>query len=262
MKSTINSWDYRAKILKDEYKSVMPQSFPDIVNIHIHNLHIREVESFLPLSNAYVLDVGCGWGRVSESLAKKNRSAKFFGIDISSGFVDLFNQHLKQRGKAIVGDMRNLPFKNQTFDLVYNVEAFEYLSHERDQEKSISEMLRVLKNDGAMILIAPDNYGLQAIRLWGLIPFIYRKLFLKPKIETYGISFNSSKLKRIIEKSGGDIVLCKGYPFLTVVLLPAIVAGKILPNLAKAILASGSFLDALFPLSGISYFKLWIVKKK
>lgn len=254
-------WNQRAERLGDSPRSVMEQSFPVVVNTHIHTLHMRELLAAMPTGAKRVLDVGCGWGRIAGDIAKRHRNAVISGIDLSEHFVKFFNHRMKGKGKAIVGDMRNLPFKMATFDFVYCVTSLMYLSSKKDQEKAISEMLHVMKKGGRLVLIEPNALGVHIVRLGGLVPLIYRRLFRKPKVETFGTAFRLKEIQSLINRCGGTVVSRRGYPFLTLLLLPTIVVGTVLPAVAKAILWFAFVLDGLFPFAVPSYFVIWVIRK-
>lgn len=99
-----------------------------------------------------ILDLGCGEGTRLNYLALPGQKA--FGIDISRTAILV----AKNRSKSInfsVGDLEKLPFKNESFDLIYSAYVFEHLEN---PEKVILEAKRVLKNGGDLVIICP-NYG-------------------------------------------------------------------------------------------------------
>lgn len=261
MRDIQDSWNVRAKLLGDSFRSVMEQSFPHVVNETIHAIHVREIIRAMPKETKEVLDVGCGWGRIASDLVQ-NRNVHVSGIDISSHFVKLFNKRLKKQGKAVVSDMRHIPFGDNSFDLVYCVVSLMYLSSQRDQKRAMSEMLRVLKKGGRLVLIEPNRFGVSLVRLGGLVPWFYRILLKKSKkVETYGIAFRRSEVEALIKRSGGTILYKKGYPGLTFLLLPSILIGKAFPIVSRIVLSIASFFDQIIPIATPSYFTTWVIKK-
>ncbi|MDD3159608.1 MAG: methyltransferase domain-containing protein [Candidatus ainarchaeum sp.] len=61
----------------------------------------------------------------------------------------------KNIGADVLGDVRNLPFKDNTFSEIYSRFLLEHLSR-KDAIKSLSEIYRVLKNNGTFEIIVPD----------------------------------------------------------------------------------------------------------
>jgi len=89
-----------------------------------------------------VLDVGCGEGVLVEEFS--NLGYDIIGLDqnYSSEFV-------------LRGDIRKMPFSGKNFDLILCLDVLEYLSYE-NQEIAISDIRRVLKNDGVVIFSVPN----------------------------------------------------------------------------------------------------------
>jgi len=72
-----------------------------------------------------------------------------FFVDVSEKAIE----NLKEiGGKAIVGDVTNLPFEGKLFDLVV---AIEVLEHIEDDKKALSEITRVLKPSGFFLFSVP-----------------------------------------------------------------------------------------------------------
>jgi ubiquinone/menaquinone biosynthesis C-methylase UbiE len=99
-----------------------------------------------------ILDVGCGEGTRLNYLAKNNKGA--VGIDVSKYAIQLANKKFPGN-KHLVADCEKIPFPDGRFDLVYSAFVFEHLDN---PEKVFTEMGRVLKTGGSMVIAAP-NYG-------------------------------------------------------------------------------------------------------
>jgi ubiquinone/menaquinone biosynthesis C-methylase UbiE len=103
-------------------------------------------------SSKNILDLGCGEGTRLHLLVRKG--AWGTGIDISRVAINIAKKRYPDL-KFICGDINNLPFSKDSFDLVYSAFTLEHL----DQPKEcIKEAIRVTKKDGNLVLIAP-NYG-------------------------------------------------------------------------------------------------------
>jgi demethylmenaquinone methyltransferase/2-methoxy-6-polyprenyl-1,4-benzoquinol methylase len=102
-------------------------------------------------SGEKVLDVGCGTGDQAIYFAKKG--AVVTGIDINQ---EMISCALKKKGGFNIhfqgGDATNLPFLEPVFD----VAVISLVLHEienKDRDKVISEMKRVVKKGGRLIFI-------------------------------------------------------------------------------------------------------------
>jgi SAM-dependent methyltransferase len=99
-----------------------------------------------------ILDVGCGEGSRLNTLLPKNKSG--WGIDISSDAISKAKvQYPNHRFQVSNGT--KVPFADNYFDLVYS--AFT-LEHTTKPKIFISEMFRVVKPGGRVIILCP-NYG-------------------------------------------------------------------------------------------------------
>ena len=87
------------------------------------------------------IDIGCGNGKNM----LYNPRLDIIGIDSCQNFVDM----CKSRGlNAQYGDFMDIPSENNTFDYAYSIAVFHHLSTEENREKSMNEMIRVLKPGG------------------------------------------------------------------------------------------------------------------
>ena len=93
----------------------------------------------LGLSNARVLEIGCGRGQLQEA------AAGYVGFDISQESGRNFAKPF------VCGVAEALPFADQTFDVVM---SFTVLEHLVCPETALTEICRVLKKGGQMILLA------------------------------------------------------------------------------------------------------------
>ena len=95
-----------------------------------------------------VLDVGCGKG-IFLARTRKTYKVKGVGVDFSSKSIARAKKWSKTNLVFQVADATKLPFDDQTFDYVL---SFDTLEHIQDQEKALSEMVRVLKGKGKLLI--------------------------------------------------------------------------------------------------------------
>ena len=102
-----------------------------------------------------ILDVATGTADLALESAKRLSPEKVIGVDISTEMLDIGRSKVKKRGLSTIielreGDSENLPFEDNTFDAItvaFGVRNFENL------EKGLSEMRRVLKDGGKLIVL-------------------------------------------------------------------------------------------------------------
>ena len=104
----------------------------------------------------------------------------------------------KHRLRGAVGDVRDLPFRDASFDAIYSMGTIEHFD---ETERAVEEMARVLKPGGRAIVGVPNRFD----------PFL-RPLFatLLQAAGLYGYGYEKSysrrALKRMLEKAGLDVV--------------------------------------------------------
>jgi ubiquinone/menaquinone biosynthesis C-methylase UbiE len=102
--------------------------------------------------NARVLEAGCATAPLLLALAKKRPSWRLTGIDLCCGSLsEACMAAAKQKSGIdfIQLDLYNMPYADETFDLVYTRDV---LAHLFDREQALCELKRVLKKNGVLML--------------------------------------------------------------------------------------------------------------
>ena len=110
-----------------------------------------EIHEFKKFSGKKVLDVGCGNGYVLERFAREN--AEVYGIDITPMSIKLCHQRFdfkELKGDFIVANAEEIPFPDNYFDCITSMGV---LHHVPNTEKAVSEIYRVLKPGGKLIVM-------------------------------------------------------------------------------------------------------------
>jgi len=105
-----------------------------------------------------VLDAGCGTGRATAALAR--RDADVVAVDIGERLVT----HTRERCscRPVVGSVIALPFADATFDVVLSTEVIEHIPH---PSQAVREFGRVLKRGGHLVLSTPNRLWQAPVRL-------------------------------------------------------------------------------------------------
>jgi ubiquinone/menaquinone biosynthesis C-methylase UbiE len=93
-----------------------------------------------------VLDVGCGTGALLNELREKTDYV--VGLDNSSEALDFCR--LRGHENLVLADGSFLPFKDEEFDIVTAIGVIEHIT---DDKRFLSELQRVLKKNGRLILM-------------------------------------------------------------------------------------------------------------
>jgi SAM-dependent methyltransferase len=134
------------------FAPVLHPGTPEWFNRLIDDLQFRAMRRALAMARiapgSRILDVGCGTGRwVRRYLELGHRST---GVDATLGMLRI----AREQGTApplLAGEAFHLPFSDAVFDCVSDVTVVQHIPTEL-QQKAISEMVRVLKPGGRLIL--------------------------------------------------------------------------------------------------------------
>jgi arsenite methyltransferase len=107
-----------------------------------------------------ILDLGCGRGLLLIEAAKKIPEGKAIGADLWLGNLEYRNspqmvldnakiEQVSDRVEVITADAENMPFTENSFDMVMTSLM---MHHVHDTNKALSEMFRVLKPGGTLVI--------------------------------------------------------------------------------------------------------------
>ncbi len=172
-----------------------------------HKMLFKEVTSNNNIRARFrILDVGCGTGELAYKLAGHLEESEIHGVDISDTMIEKANA--KKNGRDInfkVGDVEELPYEDNTFDVITCSHSFH---HYPNKEKAISEMYRVLKSDGRLMII----YGCRDILLGRII------FDIVGKIEEHVYHFFGHEFRNIFRRSGFSNIVQKKFNFIPLLL--------------------------------------------
>ncbi|MFT7476310.1 MAG: SAM-dependent methyltransferase [Verrucomicrobiales bacterium] len=113
---------------------------------------LRAMRRLAPLSGQRLLDVGCGTGEYTNRMAPDFETVD--AIDIEPERLELFATRHPLNVTVKSMSANDLDYPNETFDVVTMVEVLEHLSEPR---VALSEIQRVLKVGGKLLLTTPNR---------------------------------------------------------------------------------------------------------
>ncbi len=121
------------------------ENFPATIDPRIY--HVKLIREHLgDMRGKRVLDVGCGKGRFARVFQEQEPGAELWGLDISEEMLRFVPEGIHTRAAS----MTELPFEDAFFDGAY---ATESLEHAVEIEKAVSEICRVVKPGGRIVVI-------------------------------------------------------------------------------------------------------------
>lgn len=109
------------------------------------------------ISGKRVLEVGCGFGGGASYVMRTLHPASYTGLDLNPAGIDFCRKWHKVPGLDFVqGDAQNLPFPDQSFDAVINIESS---LHYPDFPRFLTEVARVLRPGGHFLYADIQPYA-------------------------------------------------------------------------------------------------------
>ena len=116
-----------------------------------------QVVNRLNLENKKVIEIGSGRGGGASYIARYYKPIQYTGLDISSGVIKFCNEYYNVPGLSFVeGKAEKIPFDNNSFDAVVNVESARCYSNIKVFFK---EVYRILQSNGHFLfadMIEPE----------------------------------------------------------------------------------------------------------
>ena len=109
--------------------------------------------TYMDVKKPRILDVACGTGDMircmMKRLEKRGVPARFYGLDCSERMLEIAKKKVPF-AELKVGNAEDIPFPDRSFDLVSVAFGLRNFS---EREKAISEIHRVLKQGGILLLL-------------------------------------------------------------------------------------------------------------
>jgi trans-aconitate methyltransferase len=147
-----------------------------------------------------ILDIGCGDGKITASIAKKCPQGSVVGLDISPSMIDFASAHYlpSPNLRFLQGDAADLPFENQ-FDLAV---SFSTLHWVLDQSNALRQIQKALVPGGKIYLM---TYGKSPMN----VSTVGEELVSTPKWAPYFSSYTQQRVfyteeeyRAVLETSG------------------------------------------------------------
>jgi len=139
------------KLYKKNYFDLIDKNYQsriDMIRFHSILTIINKIKPKI------ALDAGCGTGIYLPIIAKTAK--KTYGIDFSEMGCEMARKHVKNNKNIIIkkADLsKKLPFKDSYFDFIL---CSEVLEHIKDYNLCLSELKRILKPNGFLLLTLPN----------------------------------------------------------------------------------------------------------
>ena len=174
-------------LLKRDFKAIASEFLAverAVEQIELFKSEINKNCTF-DVTNKRLLEIGCGVGTMLV-VARTKYNINAYGIEPSKDEFSPFNLISKELIKEyklpeniiVEGFAEELPFKDESFDLIYSTNVLE---HVQNPEKVLKESIRVLKTGGFLQFVIPNYFS-----FWeGHYGIIWPCLINKPLAKLY-----------------------------------------------------------------------------
>lgn len=148
-----------------------------------------------------VFEVGCGTGKITSGF--RDKCIRLTVSDISQKLAQSVAKKISCEWSK--EDACSVSFPDDSFSFIFSSECIE---HSPSPEKSLEEMIRVLKPGGLLLVTSPNL-------LWYPVVWLSMKMRIR-KFQGNEIFLSPFKAKKILEKSGAIVLKISGchlYPW-------------------------------------------------
>jgi ubiquinone/menaquinone biosynthesis C-methylase UbiE len=192
------------------------------------------IRTFWESPSGRFLEAGCGPAANAFQLAQEG--VEVAGVDLSRTALQAASAAFAERGLSgefVLGDVRELPFPDESFDFVY---AGGVVEHFRETGRAVSEMTRVLRPKGRLLLTVPTlTLSYPYLFLRGNVPAVplvedvmsfVQFRALRGRLAKFGYerSFRPRRIRRFLEEAGLSSIDVRRFdPYLPLLQLPSTV---------------------------------------
>lgn len=246
-------WDKRSKKYTNSIEGVLDKSLVIEMNMYLDNWMYKQVQKILKSDRRVnILDIGCGYGRISRKIINDYPNARVKGLDISKNFVNIYNSNLNPKAIAYEGLAEKLPFKDSSFDVVLIIATLMYVLDDQKQNDVLSEVSRVLKKNGRLLLIEPTWISSFYLFLGRLLKFNSKKA----ESDIDSATFNKKDIRNFLSKNNIFCIETSSISAFSFFFPILYLFSRFNVGLLKTILRKISEVDTLF--SKITIFSMFI----
>lgn len=112
-----------------------------------------KLKRFIPIKrDVVIVDFGCGNGQIIKEMELVNPEATYIGLDISEKALEQARKILPDYKFYKIEDGGRFPLDDNSVDFVFSSEVIEHIY---DTENAFSEITRILKPGGKLLLTTP-----------------------------------------------------------------------------------------------------------
>jgi SAM-dependent methyltransferase len=204
-------WDERARRLGFSKRAVLFKRLPGFVNRSIHHRHIDFIMNQIPIDAIRLLDVGCGYGRISKEIKEMRPNIELNGVELSGEFASVFEKDI---GPCFNGPISDF-YPESSYDIIIVVTLLMYLE-DSEQLDVVKKLWSFLNAGGKLICIEP---AAEIHNLWKTITRTESASPTGGTIRTYGRSGLSALFENLPGAQVSDVTTVRLIKWLNITAL-------------------------------------------
>jgi len=167
------------------------------------------LEYLVPIKGKRVLEVACGRGGFARLLAA--RGAVVSGSDFSETALRIARNQIPQnragatRVDFVQTDAQNLPYAEESFDIIISCETIEHL---QNPLQALKEMARVCRTDGLLYLTTPNYFN--AMGLYCVYTSLRGRRATPDSDQPFDRVFLFPTVRQMLQRAGWKIIRSDG----------------------------------------------------
>lgn len=134
-------------------------------NFYMKEYLISALDKIKPISNAKVLEIGCGTGPISCFLSQQGYDV--YGFDVSQTAIEIARKNAKERSLDIhysIDDICSISkTKSDIYDIIIDGNCMHCITYDSDRHAALTNVLRLLKKGGYFIV---ETMSIEDPSLW------------------------------------------------------------------------------------------------
>ncbi|MCZ6718990.1 MAG: class I SAM-dependent methyltransferase [Gammaproteobacteria bacterium] len=244
-------WERRAAEQGSNETSVLFKKLPKELNKQIHKYHSCILnERFLPLvvNRSNLLDLGCGFGRISQIINVNRPDISITGLDFSMNFCRLYQDSVRR--PVVCADLSKAPFLAQSFNTIISITSLMYLPAS-DRAKVMCSLIQLLKPGGVALFLDPGQEYMDLVA---------RLHPVSRENSTGGNGFYARDYLSLARSAGVTVIATGGMLFFSL-LLPVMLLLRHSPRSLNMLIGSASWLDRRLNWFGGLSLHRWMILK-
>lgn len=203
IKQIEQAWNDRHNLMGLTKRAVLFKRFPTWLNEVIHRRHMDFIMQNIPPQPRHLLDVGCGYGRLSREIKESYPDIDFQGVDLCTEFAAAYRQEIGPCFNGPIQDFKT----NKRFNTIIIVTCLMYLDP-KEHQPTLERLWSMLTPGGRLICIEP---AIEILQLWRKLS---RQEFASPTGDTVH-HFRQDELRtRCCDLSGALLINMASVPLI------------------------------------------------